>query len=192
MVELLEIMETRRSVRRYREDAVPQSVLEELMEAACWAPSAHNAQPWYFVALTKPEDMQLLWETMERVSEDIRPHLEKVFPRHPHVVGETTAFLRHLGGAPVCILAFLRKDYGDTRDFMVESTAAAIQNLLLAAHEKGLGTCWVNVATGLGYGTALQEAFAPEKGEFLSLIALGYPEHTSKAPARKPDRWVIR
>ena len=75
---------------------------------------------------------------------------------------------------------------------MLESTAAAIQNLLLSAREKGLGTCWVNAVTGLGYGPALQELFAPDKGEFVSLVALGWPDQSPRTPARKPDRWVIR
>ena len=191
-MELIEAVKNRRSVRKYREKPVPRELLEELMEAACWAPSADNAQPWYFVVLTKPEEIQRMRETMEKVSEEIRPHLEELFPRHPRVVNETTAFLRCLGGAPVYVLAFLQKDYGRIRDSMVESTAAAIQNLLLAAHEKGLGTCWVNAATGLGYGPALQQLFAPDKGEFVSLIALGWPDQKPRTPSRKPDRWVIR
>lgn len=191
-MELKETIETRRSIRRYQEKEVPRELLEELMESACWAPSADNLQPWYFVVLTKQEDILLMRETMERVSEEIRPHLEELFPRHPRVVNETAAFLRRLGGAPVYVLAFLQKDYGVVRDSMIESTAAAIQNLLLAAHEKGLGTCWVNAVTGLGYGPALQKLFAPGKGEFVSLVALGWPDQNPKAPGRKPDRWVIR
>lgn len=191
-MELLEAVKRRRSVRKYADREVPREVLEQLLETACWAPSADNAQPWYFVVLTKQEDINLLKETMERVSVEIRPHLEELFPRHPRVVNEVTAFLHRLGGAPVYILAFLQKDYGAVRDAMVESVAAAIQNLLLAAHEQGLGTCWVNAATGLGYGPALQAQFAPEKGEFLSLVALGWPDQTPRTPARKPDRWVIR
>ena len=75
---------------------------------------------------------------------------------------------------------------------MLESTAAAIQNLLLAAHEQGVGTCWVNAATAFGYGPALQELFAPDKGEFVSLVTLGYPDQMPRTPGRKPGRWVIR
>jgi nitroreductase len=191
-MELIDAIRERRSVRKYREEPVPREVLEQVLEAACWAPSADNRQPWYFVALTKPEDIALLRETAEKVAEEIRPHLEEMFPRHPRVVNETTAFLRRLGGAPVYVLVFLQEDYGLVRDSMLESAAAAIQNLLLAAHEKGLGTCWVNAVTGLGYGPALQQAFAPDQGEFVSLVTLGYADHTPRAPGRKPGRWVIR
>ena len=191
-MELLETLANRRSVRKYKDEPVSRDVLEGLLEAACMAPSADNRQPWYFVALTQEADIALMRQTMERVSEEIRPHLEEMFPRHPRVVNETTAFLRRLGGAPVYVLVFLQEDYGLVRDSMIESTAAAIQNLLLAAHEQGLGTCWVNAATGLGYGPALRELFAPDKGEFVSLVTLGHPDHTPRTPGRKPGRWTIR
>ena len=191
-MELREAIRKRRSVRRYREESVSRELLENLLETACWAPSAENEQPWYFVALADPQELRNLQQTLERVSEDMKVHLEKLLPKHPRIVAETTNFLRRLGGAPVCILVFLQKDYGAARDSMLESTAAAIQNLLLAAHERGLGTCWVNAVTGLGYGPALHEQFAPEKGEFLSLIALGWPDQKTRTPSRKPDRWVIR
>lgn len=190
-MELQEAVSHRRSVRKYLDKPVEREVLEQLLETACWAPSADNRQPWYFVVLTKEADIALLKETMERVAEEIRPHLEEMFPRHPSIVRETTLFLHSLGNAPVYVLAFLQKDYS-ARDSMVESVAAAIQNLLLAAHEKGLGSCWINAATGAGYGPVLRKLFAPEKGEFISLITLGYPEIIPKAPPRKPRRWEIR
>ena len=191
-MELMNAVQTRRSIRRYQDREVPEELLQELLEAACWAPSADNAQPWYFVALTQPEEIAKMQETMEKVSVEIRPQLEENFPNHPQIVHETTAFLCRLGGAPVYILAFLQKDYGRHRDLMVESVAAAIQTMLLAAHERGLGTCWVNAATDLGYGPALQTLYAPDKGEFLSLVAVGWPDQEPKAPRRKPDRWTIR
>ena len=190
-MELMQAIHKRRSVRRYREEEVPRAVLEDILETACWAPSAENAQPWYFVALTGPEALEGLRSTMEHVAEDMKAHLEELLPKHPRIVALTTDFLRRLGGAPVCILVFLQKDYGHLRDSMLESTAASIQTLLLAAHENGLGSCWINAATHLGYGPALQERYAPHKGELVSLVTLGYPERTPFAAARKPDRWVI-
>ena len=191
-MELKEAIRKRRSVRRYREEPVSRDLLENLLETACWAPSAENEQPWYFVALADPQELRNLQQTMERVSEDMKVHLEELLPKHPRIVAETTNFLRRLGGAPVCILVFLQKDYGAARDSMLESTAAAIQTLLLAAHEQGLGTCWINAATHLGYGAVIRELYAPDKGELVSLVTLGWPERMPFSAARKPDRWVIR
>ena len=66
------------------------------------------------------------------------------------------------------------------------------EQLVLTATALGLGTCWVNAATAFGYGPALQELFAPDKGEFVSLVTLGHPDHKPRTPARKPGRWTIR
>lgn len=191
-MELTEAIRKRRSVRRYREEPVSEELLRELLELACWAPSAENEQPWYFVALTSEEELRNLQTTMEQVAEETKTHLEELLPKHPRIVGQTTEFLRRLGGAPVCILVFLQKDYGELRDSMLESTAAAIQTLLLAAKERDLGTCWINAATHLGYGPVLRELYAPDKGELVSIVTLGYPERTPIAAGRKPDRFVIR
>ena len=73
-MELLDAITARRSVRKYADREVPRELLEEVLTAACWAPSADNAQPWYFVALTKPEDIELLRETLEQVL----PYFEEV------------------------------------------------------------------------------------------------------------------
>ena len=191
-MELTEAIRKRRSVRRYREEPVSEELLRELLELACWAPSAENEQPWYFVALTSEEELRNLQTTMEQVAEETKTHLEELLSKHPRIVGQTTEFLRRLGGAPVCILAFLQRDYGELRDSMLESTAAAIQTLLLAARERELGTCWINAATHLGYGPVLRELYAPDKGELVSIVTLGYPERTPIAAGRKPDRFVIR
>ncbi|MBE6995780.1 MAG: hypothetical protein E7429_03480 [Ruminococcaceae bacterium] len=85
-MELRDAVLSRRSVRKYKDTPVPREILEEILETACWAPSADNRQPWYFVALTGKEDIETLRGTMERVSEEIAPHLEEMFPRHPNVV----------------------------------------------------------------------------------------------------------
>ena len=191
-MELTEAIRKRRSVRRYREEPVSEELLRELLELACWAPSAENEQPWYFVALTSEEELRNLQTTMEQVAEETKTHLEELLSKHPRIVGQTTEFLRRLGGAPVCILAFLQRDYGELRDSMLESTAAAIQTLLLAARERELGTCWINAATHLGYGPVLRELYAPDKGELVSIVTLGYHERTPIAAGRKPDRFVIR
>ena len=190
-MELREVIRLRRSVRRYTEQAVPHEVLEQLLEDACWAPSAENYQPWHFVALTKAEDIALLSETLDKSADTLQEILEKRFPDRPQVVRETTAFVRTLGGAPVCVLAFLRKIYPH-RDSVYASVAAAVENLLLSARDAGLGTCWIGAASGCGYAGAVEEHFGPEGGELVAMISLGYPAHIPNAPRRKPGRWEIR
>ena len=97
---------TRRSVRNYEDRPVPAELLEEILEAGMYAPSAVNYQPWYFVVVQSREAMEKLVALMGQVSVGIEPGLRERFPDHPEVVSETTGFVRKLGKAPVCILAF--------------------------------------------------------------------------------------
>ena len=70
-MELRDAIRQRRSVRRYSSRPVPHEMLEQVLEDACWAPSAENYQPWHFVALTKAEDIASLHETQRSVLEAI-------------------------------------------------------------------------------------------------------------------------
>lgn len=188
--EVKDLLLTRRSVRKYRSDPISREMMEELLEAACWAPSGSNRQPWYFVGLTKPEDMEKLSAIMREAAQPVERYLHRRFPSNPEVVQETASFLHTFGGAPAAVLVFLRENY-KLRDSAVESTAAAVENLLLMAHGMGLGSCWVNAASGGRYAQAISETFAPDKGEFLVTVTLGYPDSTPDAPVRKPGRYTI-
>ena len=190
-MELRDVIRQRRSVRRYTDEPVPRELLERLLEDACWAPSAENYQPWHFVALTKPEEIALLQETLRQSAEALTPVLTERFPNHPQVVKETTAFIRTLGGAPVCILTFLRQSYPH-RETVLVSVAAAVENLLLSACDAGLGACWIGAAVNSGYDKEVTGRFGPEGGELAAMISLGYPAHIPNAPRRKPGRWEIR
>ena len=162
-MELTEAIRKRRSVRKYRDEAVPAEVLEELLNLACWAPSAENEQPWYYVALTSAEALQELQETMQFVADDMKVHLEELLPRHPRIVGQTTDFLRRLGGAPVCILVFLQKDYGPLRETMLESVAASIQTMLLLQVSWAIASARVKKHMMLSAHTAILQVCAQFK-----------------------------
>ena len=124
-MDTLECLVTRRSVRKYKPDPIPRQELEEILAAAACAPSAVNLQPWYLVAVCSPEGMAEFRDTMRQVAVKTRPELEARFANHPQVIRETESFLVSLGGAPVCVLAFLQKDGYPDRDSVVQSAAAA-------------------------------------------------------------------
>lgn len=182
---------TRRSIRKYRSDPIPDAVLTEILEAGVFAPSAINLQHWYFVAVRTPEKRQELLEIMGGVADKFRPVLKERFAKHPEAVVETDSFLKSLGGAPVCVLAFLLKDDYPDRDGAMQSVSAAIENILLAAWDKGIGSCWLSAAQRMGFGPALGEKYAPGKGEFVAAITLGYPDAAPKMPPRRDGRVVF-
>lgn len=190
-METREALLTRRSVRKYRPDPVSRQDLEEIVEAALRAPSAINLQHWHFVVVESPERMAELREVMGRVSDKFHPVLAQRFAKHPETVAETETFLSSLGHAPVCVLAFFLKDDYPDRDGAMQSVSAAIENLLLAAWDKGLGSCWLSAPQRMGFGPELRQRFAPDKGEFVAAITLGYPEVAPKMPVRRDGRYTF-
>lgn len=182
---------TRRSIRKYKCEPVPDEVLREIMEAALAAPSAVNQQHWHFVVVRSSEKMAELSSVMGNVFGKFRPVLEQRFSRNPEAIEDTRVFLNSLGGAPVCVLAFFLKDDYPDRDGAMQSVSAALENLLLAAWDKGVGSCWLSAAQRMGFGPELQARFAPGKGEFVAAVTLGYPDQSPKMPPRRDGRVVF-
>ena len=187
-MEARECLMTRRSVRSYRQDPIPDEVLERIMEGAQAAPSAVNLQHWHFVVVRSPERMEQLRSIMLRVVEKFSPVLAERFREHPETQRETKHFLASLGGAPVCVLAFFLKDNYPDRDGAMQSVSVAIGNLLLVAWSEGVGSCWMSAPQRMGFGPEIQQCFAPDKGEFVAAISLGYPEKVGQMPLRRGGR----
>jgi len=156
------------------------------------APSGVNLQPWYFVVLETPEAIARYKDFMRKTAEGFRPILEERFPNHPNVVESTSAFLGNNGGAPVVVLVFLHKpelnDEGEGNP-NTQGVAAAIENLLLLAWDKGIGSCWLTSPVLAGLSREIEAEFAPGKGHLVATIPMGYPAETPKAPKRKTDRY---
>ena len=186
-----EALLTRRSIRRYKADPIPEDVLKEILEAGLSAPSAINLQHWYFVAVQDPDALEEVRQIMGGVVEKFTPVLEQRFARHPEQVGITNKFLSTLGGAPVGVRVCLLKDNFPDRDGAMQSVSAAIENILLAAWDKGVGSCWLSAPQRMGFGPAFQQRFAPDKGEFVAAITLGYSDQQPKMPPRREGRYTI-
>lgn len=190
-MEFKQVVMSRRSVRAYLDKSIPQNVLEEIIEAGLYAPSATNLQPWYFVVISSEEQREKLTTVMKRVADSVEGNLRKRFAKHPQVVNSTLHFLRSLGGAPTCVLAFCQKpDYPYAKEIVLQSVAAAIENILLAAVDHGLGGCWMTAPIEAMVGDELRDTFADGKGQLVAALTLGYPAgEQPSAPPRKEDRY---
>ncbi|MBQ4346908.1 MAG: nitroreductase family protein, partial [Firmicutes bacterium] len=73
----------------------------------------------------------------------------------------------------------------------VQGVSAAIQNMLLAAYDKGIGTCWMTAPIRAGMDGDIQKRYAPDKGNFIAAITMGYPAISPRAPKRKEGRYTI-
>ncbi len=182
---------SRRSIRRYLPDAVPDELIERLLTAATYAPSAHNRQPWRFVVMTGAETKQRLALAM---GQQLRADLQD--DQTPdHIIAQDVArSYQRITKAPLLILLCLTMaDMDSYPDPMrqqhewlmaVQSTAMAGQNLLLAAHEAGLGACWM--CAPLFCPAVVRQTLAlPEDWQPQALITLGYPAET-KTKTRHP------
>lgn len=191
--QVLEAIATRRSVRRFAPREVPRDLVRELVAAACAAPAPHHGRPWRFVEIG-PESRPRLAEAMAAAW---RADLEA--DRQPSEVIERSLgrSRRQLTEAPVLLLACLEQERARRwpdrrrrraeRDMYVQSLGAALQNLLLAAHARGLGGylkaaplfCQKAVAQALRLPSGWQPAF---------LVLLGYPVEGFRPPPRADIR----
>jgi nitroreductase len=188
----LELVRGRRSIRKFRQDPLPREVLRRIIEAASWAPSASNRQDWEFRVVTSSsvkEKMQGIvrsrWESVlsKSSSEVIKEELQKY-----------VSMFDWFSHAPALIIisakrpeSFLYHILGDAASDVAGtdvSAAMAAQNLMLAAHASGIGSCCV---TGpLAAQEELKELLEIGKGrKIVCLIALGYPAEQPEAPLRK-------
>ncbi len=192
----------RRSIRKYLPKEISKELLQDVLEVALWAPSGMNRQDWELVVV-RGGQLERLKEIVSKSKEFILPHLKELFSEK--IIKISLQVFKDFGGAPAVILVYIPKEiipYDRSLDergrFHLEfkrhsrllSASALIQNLLLAAHSRGLGTCWM---TGPLYMTEeINEFLGRKDKELVSLITIGYPDQSSPAPPRKEDvvHWV--
>ncbi|MCS6801304.1 MAG: nitroreductase family protein [Chloroflexota bacterium] len=195
-----QVIRSRRSVRRFRPDPVADAEVEALLDAARWAPSPHNSQPWRFVLVRAGETRRRLAEAMaDRWRADLAAHREASEP----VLQKVETRRRRLIEAPVAIVVCLTGErldvYPDAERRAAEwltaehSLGAAVQNLLLTARARGLGACWICAPAfcpeTVREALALPPAWAPR-----ALILVGYPAAPAASSSRLPlaDLVVVR
>ncbi len=192
------LIQGRRSIRRYQDRPVPRPLLEAVLRAATWAPSAHNRQPWRFCVVTDPALKERLSRAMAaRWQVDLAAD-----GWSPARIARRVAISHaRLTGAPALILLALSMAdmdrYPDERRaraewiMAVQSTALAGQNLLLAAHHYGLGACWMCAPLFVPQVVA-QVLDLPPDWEPQALITLGFPaeeRHSERVPLDSRVLW---
>ena len=169
-MDLIQAIKDRRSVRRYKPDALSEEEINTVLEAARWAPSWNNTQCWRFILV---EDSEL----KEKLAETIRPKENRA--------------IAAIKEAPVTIVACAElgksgfyKDLEptDKGDWFMFGVALAMGNLTLAAHSIGLGTVHVGLFDAIKVTEILE---VPEGYTVVEMTPLGYPDESPKIPKRK-------
>ena len=195
---LIEVIRERRSVRRYQDRPVPEALLWAVLDAARWAPSAHNRQPWRFAVLVDPVRREHLSRAM---GERFRADLARDGLAEDQVERQVSRSYQRISGAPAAIIVCMsmsdmdvypdERRAGAERIMATQSVALAVQNLLLSAYEAGLGACWI--CAPLFCSDVVRDVLdLPADWEAQALITLGYPaqEKTSeRAPLEAKVLW---
>jgi F420 biosynthesis protein FbiB-like protein len=193
-----ELIRTRRSIRHYADRAVPDAVLQFVLEAAICAPSAHNRQPWRFAVLTTaPKKRQLAHAMGERLRADRSRDGDPT----DAIEADVARSIVRITGAPAVVVACLTMQdmdrYADARraaaehDMAVQSTAMAVQNLLLAAHAADLGAS-VMCAPLFCPETVGGALRLPSEWKPQALVTLGYPANAGKPFKRRALADIVR
>lgn len=168
-MDVFDAIRGRRSVRRYASRPVERELIEKVVDAGRWAPSSGNTQPVEVVAVTDPEKRR--------------------------VMAEVSGYARYLKDAPVALVVCInlsraRSRYGElgVSYFAPLDAAVAIQNMMLAAHALGLGTCWDSV---FDKGKVRELVSLPGDVEPFAIIALGYPSESPSPPHRRPLEEIL-
>jgi len=169
-MELSEAIKGRRSIRKYKTQPIPSETVQLLIEAATYAPSAGNIQPWHFIVAEDPAVKKKLAEAAYNQAQ--------------------------VEQAPAVIVVCADEQqisprYGSRGKnlYCLQDTAAATQNILLIAYSLGLGTCWIGA---FNEEQAKQAVNAPEGVRPVAMIPVGYPDVVPRQRMRKPLNDIMR
>ncbi|MHC4621119.1 MAG: nitroreductase family protein [Planctomycetota bacterium] len=158
---LLDLIRSRRSIRRYRPDPIPSEMIDQVLEAGRWAPSANNQQPWAFIVVHDKE-----------VQRQIAQHAAYYLDRGARI--EEAPLLIVLCGQIRSEIyhRFLRGELG-----------MAGMQMMLQAHALGLGTCWID---GLDQSKIADVLQVPDNMEVIAMLTAGFPIENPVPTSRKP------
>jgi nitroreductase len=203
MDDLLKIIKTRRSIRRYKEKHVPDELLEKIIEAGRWSPSGDNGQPWRFIIVRDPETKKALGKIaaegsgrrftaeyftgrMQERFEGLKDPDKKDKAFKKLVSGEVSSFLAN---APVIIIVCAKLDVWD----VPYDSAMATQNILLMAHALGLGSCVVvaPVSDMRDDIKVMKLLKIPYGYKVIAPLAIGYPDESPNPRPRLSFEEII-
>jgi nitroreductase len=171
-MELIEVIKGRRSIRSFEDRPIPRAMVEAIIEAGIWAPSAKNGQQWRFTVLAGKAKKELT-DTFNAALDEL---IEK---RGFEESGSATYSCEVMEEAPVIIIVWNAGEMGWESE--IHSVAAAIQNMLLRAYDLGLGSLWI--ADIFHAPEAIKKRLG-KPWKLTAAIALGYPKEKGRVPSK--------
>ena len=182
-----DFLRSRRSIRRFKPDPIPDSVIERILTTATFAPSAHNLQPWRFVIVKNPEARTKLGIAL---TTKMRADMQVEGADQAEIESRVTRSIRRINEAPSIILlcrdtTAIRVDMPEETIMNIQSTALAGMNILLAAQAEDLGANWICWPLYATHET--QKALdLPESWEPQAMLIVGFADEQPKEKELKP------
>jgi nitroreductase len=210
-IEALEkLIKGRRSIRKWKQEAVPEELLKKAVELATWAPNGGNFQGWRFVVVTNQAVIETMANAVQAVADKISAWPEGAAWREE--VERARKYSSYFRNAPVCIGVFIKKyvsaadklllaresidqeakrilSYRRSSPTAIQSAAAAVTTLLLVLHDAGLGAVWLG-APLIAKKEIETLMKAPEEMSLVCLVAAGYPDESPQRD-RRPVEEVL-
>ena len=193
--ETLETIRRRHSIRQFQDLPVDDSLIKIILDAANQAPSAHNQQSWRFIVLREKKRLELSHLVAARANDFPKPSssilrmASRCLASAPVVisVSNTGSLIAH--GSELFNIDN-DKSYDFFRTMEIQSSAAAVENLLLAATSLGLGSVWLGILYLMK--DEVLSFLGEKKGEFMAVIPIGYPKKDQGGPQKKPLEYVLK
>ena len=188
------IVESRKSIRKYKPDMPPKEVLERILNAAMHAPSGKNRQNWRFYVVTGNKRDQYL-KYSQKSWLGIKNILQRTLK--PSLYEFTERFFFTLGDAPVLLFCYSLNSSEENHYTSIGSVYMAVQNINLACVAEGLGCCTMGAPLEIKdevnqfLGVDQLPEFKAGQMELLCGVVLGYPDHNPPKAPRKTDGRVV-
>ncbi len=184
---VMENILTRRSIRSYEERQIPAESLDQILLAGTYAPSGRSLQTWKFTAVQNPQVLARINATLREalrtvsVGPDTHPYVAHLKPKAER---EDSEFLFH---APTYVIVSNDRENVNA----LADSAVAMENMMLAAHSFGIGSCWLNHLPGLTHHPVIRslmtELDIPDHHDIYGTLALGWPKKSSPAAGPRKD-----
>lgn len=186
---VFEAIANRRSIRKFKSDPIPEAALRQILQAGMLAPSGKNSQPWKFYVVQGEKRAEMIAQMSAGIAHrecegqgiGSAKHTLQAMEQAP-----VTVFIFNPGGTPPWLAHSIDQNFSDVVD--IQSIGAAIQNMLLAAVELGLGSLWI-----CDVFCAYEElsAWLGERSEMIAAVCFGVPDEHPVARKRKPFDEVV-
>jgi nitroreductase len=183
-LEFKEVVVKRRSVRKFKKDAIPEESLGKVLEAGRWAPSAGNCQPWRFLVVTDPEIKAKTASNCTSFSKERWKQFSLARAKYLAARGGSwdKSYMRDV---PILVVVFYKLPENMSGELVLGSVWMAVENMLLAATDEGLGSCVYTFLNRNEENKLKRILNANQKDRIACIVQLGYTETEPIPPCRK-------